>query len=328
MTFAQEIYEINNIVSSNVDNAKSSLVESGYNSKNITCMSIKNNKPMNYQLVIVDDSCETFDLHIPNIPVKNEYDGNFRWAITTNIWAHVKNNKLGEFYTQDSLQTLTNHACKHDYNALAEQFNFDTVDDAIDLCLVALYDIIVFVDNCPNTDVEILKQITTSLGFFSSLMDEDGITIRFSRSDVGGYGICTKDHVNDLFQEINFDNSYSIDTEFEKKVINDIILPYVHNGNASRPVLVIILLDKLPTNKEKFFDMLNYYSDSKKVFGIKSNNSVKFSIAQISNNEEVENYLDNNLKNTKIHYTMKSQYNSVREFFKKIMINFIRRNNN
>ena len=67
MTFIQEIYEINNIVSSNVDNAKSSLVEGGYNSKNIPCMSIKNNKSMNYQLVKVSSSYLVSLYNVSNI---------------------------------------------------------------------------------------------------------------------------------------------------------------------------------------------------------------------------------------------------------------------
>lgn len=84
---------------------------------------------------------------------------------------------------------------------------------ATDLAVLGLYDIIINADDStsmrltePNEDgldrFTIMKIVINTIGFWSTLMDPDGIVVRFFNSNVGGDGIGTMQDTLNLFEKV------------------------------------------------------------------------------------------------------------------------------
>lgn len=135
-------------------------------------------------------------------------------TIVEKMWRIITVNRLHNFYTQQKLQALVDRACKHDYGTLQRQYNIATMDMTLDLAVLGLYDIILFVDDSgsmavtePSEDnmerYQVLKQIMTTLSFWASLMDADGLCVRFFNSSREGDGITNAQAVTQLLNSVS-----------------------------------------------------------------------------------------------------------------------------
>ena len=95
-----------------------------------------------------------FNLQKPTVPQGQEYPNHdVSVLVVEKMWRIVCLKKLHGFYTQNSLQNLVNRACKHDYKTLMTQWGLPTLDMAVDLAVLGLYDIIIFGDDPPELSI-------------------------------------------------------------------------------------------------------------------------------------------------------------------------------
>jgi hypothetical protein len=183
---------------------------------------------------------ETYGLVMPSVEYvpkpDNELtslDNNLALLVITKIWDCIVYNKLYYFYTiqtddekagkceqktpQQRLQDVANRASMHDYQILMELYKIPTVDQATDIAVLALFDIIELIDDSmsmkftgykdfvgnPNrTDFDaeeidtatgidhntksrwqLAEQLVRLTSYTLTMFDDDGISVRFLNKD-------------------------------------------------------------------------------------------------------------------------------------------------
>lgn len=243
-----------------------------------------------------------YNLQKPTVPVGSEYPNNDVSALVVEkMWRIVCLKKLHGFYTQQSLQNLVNRACRHDYKTLMSQWGLPTLDMAIDLAVLGLYDIVIFGDDSgsmgteePKEDNlsrwEILKQVVKTIGFWSSLMDADGVVVRFINSAVEGNGISNSAEIDNIFRTVRPSGGTPLGEQLDQKIIRKIVVPVIQSQEIQRPVLVLNITDGVPSNsntvKQTILNCRNFCASTK--YG---ENAVAFSFAQIGSDRTATEYL-------------------------------------
>jgi len=217
------------------------------------------------------------------------------------MWRIVCLKGLYPFYTQEQLQILVNKACKHDYIVLQSQWGLPTLDMTTDLAVLGLYDIVVFADDSgsmsttePSEDnmkrFDIMKTVIETIGFWSTLMDPDGIVVKFFNSNVEGNGIVNNADVSKLFNKVKPGGSTPMGKNLKSKIFNQIIQPVMNSHELSRPVLIITVTDGVPDSQS---DVINSICEIKNIcsHSIYGSNAIAFSFAQIGTDSGATEYL-------------------------------------
>lgn len=243
-----------------------------------------------------------YNLQKPTVPVGPEYPNqDVSTLVVEKMWRIVCLKKLHAFYSQQSLQNLINRACRHDYKTLMVQWGLPTLDMAVDLAVLGLYDIVIFGDDSgsmgaeePTEDNlsrwEILKQVVKTIGFWSSLMDADGVVVRFINSMVEGNGISKSSEIDGIFRTVRPSGGTPLGEQLDAKIIRKIVVPVIQSQEIQRPVLVLNITDGTPSNastvKQTILNCRNFCASTK--YG---ENAVAFSFAQIGTDRSATEYL-------------------------------------
>jgi hypothetical protein len=223
-------------------------------------------------------------------------------TIVEKMWSIVVRNELYAFYKQDELQRLVNRACMHDYPVLQKQWNIATMDMTLDLATMGLYDIILFGDDSgsmntkePSEDGltrwQVLQEVVKTLSFWGTLMDENGIVVRFFNSLYEGDCISKPSEAEMMFQGVKPGGSTPLGEKLKEKIIDKIIRPFLMNGQLERPILVVTITDGMPDNESA---VTNAIQETKKLCS-QSNfgpNAVEFSFAQIGTDQHATEWLN------------------------------------
>ena len=243
-----------------------------------------------------------FNLQKPNVPTGVEYPNqNVSTLVVEKMWRIVCLKKLHAFYSQNSLQNLVNRACRHDYKTLMTQWGLPTLDMAVDLAVLGLYDIVIFGDDSGSmgteepkednlTRWEILKQVVKTIGFWSSLMDADGVVVRFINSMQEGNGISNSAEIDNIFRSVRPSGGTPLGEQLDAKIIRKIVVPVIQSQEIQRPVLVLNITDGTPSNsnavKQTILNCRNFCANTK--YG---ENAVAFSFAQVGSDRSATEYL-------------------------------------
>jgi hypothetical protein len=243
-----------------------------------------------------------FNLQKPTVPIGVEYPNyDVSMLVVEKMWRIVCLKKLQAFYSQNSLQNLVNRACRHDYKTLMIQWGLPTLDMAVDLAVLGLYDIVIFGDDSgsmgtvePKEDNlsrwEILKQVVKTIGFWSSLMDADGVVVRFINSMQEGNGISNSAEIDNIFRTVRPSGGTPLGEQLDHKIIRKIVVPVIQSQEIERPVLILNITDGTPSNsnyvKQTILNCRNFCANTK--YG---ENAVAFSFAQIGNDRSATEYL-------------------------------------
>ena len=239
----------------------------------------------------------------PAIPVGAEYPcGEVSSLVVEKMWRIICLKGLYQFYTQDDLQILVNRVCKHDYRVLQDQWNLPTLDMTTDLAILGLYDIVIFADDSgsmatiePTEDnmkrFDIMRTVIETIGFWSTLMDPDGIVVRFFNSSIEGNGIGNNSDVSKLFNKVKPNGSTPMGKNLKSKIFNKIIQPVINAHELSRPVLIITVTDGVPDSQS---DVINSICEIKNFCSqtLYGSNTVAFSFAQIGTDSDATKYLN------------------------------------
>jgi uncharacterized protein YegL len=162
--------------------------------------------------------------------------------------------------------------------------------------MLGLYDIVLFCDDSGSmsltelsednlTRLQVLQQIMVTLSFWASLMDADGVCVRFFNSSKEGNGISNAEDVNNLFNFVKPHGGTPMGEAMKEKIIDEMIRSLLMSGNLDRPILIITVTDGCPNNPTAVIDTImetkNMALQSK--YG---ENAVAFSFAQVGNDPD------------------------------------------
>ena len=312
MGLGKKLGQMNSTANVQVASATTPIAEGGFNSQNIpnlqTAPITQNDVTQIHQLAqethsdYVNVQQNQFNLQKPTVPVGPEYPNHdVSMLVVEKMWRIVCLKKLHGIYTQQSLQSLVNRACRHDYKTLMVQWGLPTLDMAVDLAVLGLYDIVIFGDDSgsmgseePKEDNlsrwEILKQVVKTIGFWSSLMDADGVVVRFINSNVEGNGISNAAEIDGIFRTVRPSGGTPLGEQLDQKIIRKIVVPVIQSQQLQRPVLILNITDGVPSNsvsvKQTILNCRNFCAQTK--YG---ENAVAFSFAQIGTDRSATEYL-------------------------------------
>lgn len=315
MGLAKKLGSVNTATSQQLSGAHASVADAGYNHNNIPSIPIlpqmSTSEIQDVRQVTLSaqedvnrirSSLNTLGLVKPTIPSGRDYpNSEISSLIVEKMWRIVCLKNLFAFYTQHQLQELVNRACRHDYRTLQREWNLPTLDMTADLAVLGLYDIVVFADDSgsmkdlePNEDnmsrFDILNQVLKTVGFWSCLMDSDGIVLRFFNSLEEGNGLSTMTSVDKIMKKVKPNGFTPMGEEMKNKILNKIVYPIMNSNGLNRPVLIITLTDGIPQNEriviETIVECKNACSRTK--YG---ENAVAFSFAQIGSDVGATEFL-------------------------------------
>lgn len=278
MGFGKKLVSLNTASSSQAQQSKVPVSAGGFNTQNIPTLpppppithgELQELNTLSYdtQKSYYGKEVNRFSLVKPSVPTGSEYPNlEVSKLVVEKMWQNVCQKELHAFFTQEKLQDLVNKACKHDYRALMKIWEFPTIDITTDMAALGLYDIVLFIDDSGSmcyvepedgmTRFDMTKELIKTVGFWATLMDPDGVVVRFFNSNVEGNGVGSVKEIDDLMKSVSPDNMTPMGEELENKILNRMVLPYLITGDLERPILVITLTDGEPTNRQAVIDAI------------------------------------------------------------------------
>jgi len=338
MGIASKLGQKNAQASSHSKSALTPLSEGGYNCNNVP--TLQSTPPMTQgelqdirevkmktQLGYQNREQNMYGLVKPYVPQGPEYpDIETSMLVVEKMWRIVCLRELHAFYTQERLQEYVNRACKHDYRALKREWEIPSVDAAVDLAVLGLYDIVILADDSTsmswddeNENIprwEVLKEILKTIGFWSTLMDPDGVVVRFLNKKIGadGNGLRGLNDVQSLFSKCRPNGGTPLGRAIKNEIYENIVAKQLKNNELERPVLLMTITDGSPNNEDNVFraiiDIVNDFGKSK--YG---KYGMAFSFSQVGNDTGAESFLDKLDMHSKVgkmvdctsNYTMESK---------------------
>lgn len=242
-----------------------------------------------------------YNLIKPNVPINHDPQKQIiNNLITNKMWRIVCLKQLYAFYNQNQLQMLINRACSHDYQRLQIVLNLPTIDMTTDLAVLGLYDIVLLLDDSGSMSYvdsgeeisrfQILKEVVKTISFGSTLMDPDGIVIRFLNSSIEGNGLKNVHDVNNIFAHVSPKSSTPIGSALINKIFNNIVKNLLISNDLTRPILTIIVTDGCPDDRNEVIQVIKTCKTAceRSKYG---QNAMAFSFAQIGKDKSATEYL-------------------------------------
>jgi hypothetical protein len=130
---------------------------------------------------------------------------------------------------------------------IAEEWRL-TPDIAIDLCKLALFDIVVLVDDSAamrweqgGERMNDVKETLAKVAYAATLFDDDGIEVRFLNAPIDGNRINSDDAAVNLLSRINYDGPCALGSALDYKVLQPLILQPARSGMLHKPKLIIVI---------------------------------------------------------------------------------------
>ena len=172
------------------------------------------------------------------------------------LQARIQEKKLHAFYPSNSplLDQIAQRA-PGQVDRLSQAWSIGR-ELAQDIVQLALYDIVLYIDDSGSMSfdeggerIKDLKIILSRVAFAASLFDDDGVQVRFMKSQLQGNNIRSEQQVNDLVSQVNFVGMTPIGSELMKKIVEPLLLQPARAGQLRKPLLVITITDGQPTGE-------------------------------------------------------------------------------
>ena len=178
-------------------------------------------------------------------------------AIRDNLYRIARENQLEIFYPPQRLDQVVQRVERIDLNALAANWDIP-YEIAIDLCSLALYDVVFYCDDSGSMRAEErgeriddLKTILSKAAGVASLFDDDGIEVRFMNNSVEGNGIRSAEQAVRLVDNVRFSGITPLGTQLDRKVIKPIVVDLARRNQLAKPILVIVVSDGAPVGENR-----------------------------------------------------------------------------
>jgi uncharacterized protein YegL len=242
--------------------------------------------------------------------------------ITEKLLTNRKQNQLEKFYSKEDIPKIAQKTSQQvNFQALAEFFRIPT-SLALELSILALYDIVVFADDSGSmrfedngARIQDLKNILGRVSQISTLFDSDGISIRFFNDyTIKGDNIKSFADASALVDRNTFQGVTKLGTE----LFNQVLDPMTNKRTMKKPMLVYIITDGEPYGepRETIMDVLK---KSKK----KNGTGVSFQFAQVGKDLKAQAFLSQLDENSKFGDIVDttSYYELEAEQFRKMGVN-------
>ncbi len=236
------------------------------------------------------DKLQTYET--ASAPPKYEEAPVPRTALAEKLMAKLKPivavHKLEAFFP--SLDALVARLELIDFAALAKRLHFAHSDLAIDLCVLALYDVVILADDSGSmqfaTDgrIEDLKVVISEIAKVVEQFDDDGIELRWFNSAKTANGVTDVAAVDAFFAGNAFQGTTPMGASLKSKVLDPLFHAKVKAKTLKKPVLVFVITDGAPDSKA---DVVRAIADAKKAGG----GSVAFAIGQVGNDTSATAWL-------------------------------------
>lgn len=305
-----------------VNSATQPVAVGGYNSQNIPQLATQQPAPMSVQEVqhvrIVAQQANNETNYLQSQPGANPShlqkpvvpaDGvnpEISALVVERMWRIVCVRNLYNFYSNSSLQTLVNRACKHDWRLIQSRFGIPTIEEAVDMAVMGLYDIIFFIDDSGSMSItessednmsrmQTARAIVAKIAFIATMMDADGVVARAFNDTNEGNGLSTVQLVDEYFGRLAPNGGTPSGSEMRNKIINPIVRPLVLGNELQRPILVITVTDGEPSTtpiNEKT-ELERVLTETKQMFRASKYGEfgISFSFVQIGTNKEATEFL-------------------------------------
>ncbi|KAJ9110517.1 hypothetical protein QFC20_002845 [Naganishia adeliensis] len=163
---------------------------------------------------------------------------------------------------------------------------------ATDLVKIALFDVVLYVDDSGGERIDDLKLIMSRVAYATSLFDQDGIQVRFMNSRVEGNGINSEQAALNLVQQVRFSGLTPLGTQLDAKIIQPLLLGPARANQLKKPLLIVILTDGTPAGepKEQVFNVIMRTNQElqRTRYGT---DAVSYQFAQIGNDLKAQAFL-------------------------------------
>ncbi|KAI4137844.1 MAG: hypothetical protein LQ341_004959, partial [Variospora aurantia] len=180
-----------------------------------------------------------------------------------------------------------------------------------DLAKLALFDIVLFIDNSGSMEFEQkgarmveLKKIITRVVYAATLFDDDGISIRFmndwaSNPAMDGFDMRRLDRIQNehmveqIVSKIRYVGMTPLGTELRNKVIDPLVLGPARAGRLQKPVLVITITDGQPEGEpiDTIFGTVRYASNELSRMPQYGPGAISFQFAQVGDDQQAREFL-------------------------------------
>ncbi len=323
MGLGKALRDQNTVINTNVNTARTAVFDGGYNGNNI--QNLADNAPpvtSNDMSAMINTTMTNAQqnqgnannraningLTKPNVPpAADQTQYTIHQTIVENLWCIIVQNNLFSFYTNPRLQAIVDRLCRHDWRCVHRDLQMSSMNKTLDLCKGGLYDIILFLDDSgsmssaedegrPQSEAnmnryETLKHVVSTLVFCATLVDEDGISIRFMNSREQGNGITSMGQVHQIFQQTRPSGTTPMGEQLKAKVIDGILGQYITSRQLQKPVLIVTVTDGVPDNHSAVSNAIKYAKNLCRQNGY-SDNTLEFGFAQIGRNREATEWLN------------------------------------
>lgn len=170
----------------------------------------------------------------------------------------IQEKQLQNMYPPDKLERLLQNLAKDAPDNIQQLMKEWKVPQevAMDVIKLALFDIIIYVDDSGSIQFEEdgsrltqLKQILTLIATAASRFDQDGVSIRFMNSNERGDNTRSKKDAEDLVARVRFQGLTPMGTSLRNKVLEPMVVGPARAGRLEKPVLVITITDGQPAGE-------------------------------------------------------------------------------
>jgi hypothetical protein len=173
------------------------------------------------------------------------------------------------------------------------------IEIAMDIIKLALYDIVLYVDDSGSIEFEEkgvrkeqLKQIIGIVATVASTFDEDGISLRFMNNDFMQNSIRSAQEVEQIISNIRFSGMTPLGSALRTKVLDPVIVNQARANSLQKPVLVITITDGQPAGEplDSVAQGIRYTIDevSRTPYG---RGAVAFQFSQVGNDTKARDFL-------------------------------------
>lgn len=321
MGLTKQLKQDNTIEAHILSTATLPVTDGGYNVQNIPALANQAVQPItpieidNIRNATNMSAHETQHLYVPDhlqkptVPVGGGFNQEISALIVEQMWRIVCERNLYNFYTTQSLQTLVNNACKHDWKIIQSRLGISTIEETVNNAAMGLYDIVFFIDDSgsmatkESTDdgmdrMQTARQIVSRIAFLATLMDADGVIARAFNDPSEGNGLSSVAQVDAYFNALMPSGGTPAGSRMRERIINTIVKPLLDRNELQRPILVFIVTDGEPSVSTQLginekFELEKVLNETKEMFKRSKYGEfgIAFSFVQVGTDKTATDYL-------------------------------------
>ncbi|GAA5912363.1 hypothetical protein JCM8208_003340 [Rhodotorula glutinis] len=179
-------------------------------------------------------------------------------AIVQVLTQCVQEQKLQAFYPPGSLEPIAQRIVQTGALSQIASLWKLPMEIAIDVCRLALFDIVVLVDDSGSMAfeengerIDDAKMIIGRVAQAATLFDTDGIEVYFLNSQLVGRNITSEASAQQLVSQIRFSGLTPLGTSLDQKIIQPLLLGPARSGQLRKPLLVVAVTDGAPAGESR-----------------------------------------------------------------------------